>query len=124
MRYQPNKNSIAWCDFKGLEIPEIIKKRPVVIIKKHKQNSRLVYVLPISNTVPEPMRPYHFKINEGFCKEYFNAEPHYVKIDMIYTVSIARLDSVKLESGERVIPVIDSDEFNAIVAKFKIYYNI
>ena len=30
----------------------MVKKRPVIIIKKHKHNGKLVYILPISNLTP------------------------------------------------------------------------
>jgi uncharacterized protein YifN (PemK superfamily) len=124
LKFQPDKNTIVWCDFQGFMVPEIIKKRPVIIIKKHKQNQKLVYVLPISLTVPEVVKPYHYKLPEDFSEKYFKKGDHYVKIDLIYTVSIERLALVKMKTGERVLPVLEDRCFDEVVNKYKMYYNI
>ena len=44
--YQPKEGSVLICDFRGYEVPEMIKIRPVVVIRKHRTNSLLVTVVP------------------------------------------------------------------------------
>jgi len=42
LRYQPKEDSVLICDFRGYEVPEMVKVRPVVILRKHRSNSLLV----------------------------------------------------------------------------------
>ena len=39
--YQPKEGSVLICDFRGYEVPEMVKIRPVVVIRKHRANSLL-----------------------------------------------------------------------------------
>ncbi|WP_414861947.1 hypothetical protein [Pseudomonas sp. IT-P176] len=36
LQYQPKEGSVLICDFRGYEVPEMIKVRPVVVIRKHR----------------------------------------------------------------------------------------
>lgn len=49
------------CDFTGFIEPEMIKTRPVVVVKKHKSNPLLVTVVPLSATKPDPIQDYHYE---------------------------------------------------------------
>lgn len=124
LMFQPKKGDVVWCNFSGFVIPEMVKRRPVIIIKKHKHNSKLVYVLPISNLSPENIKGHHHRLDNEFCIKFFNDKDHWVKIDMIYTVSIDRLDRIKTLDGERIIPSIDTKTLEEIINKFKKYYSI
>ncbi|MCV2223524.1 type II toxin-antitoxin system PemK/MazF family toxin [Pseudomonas sp. C98] len=42
LRYQPKEGSVLICDFRGYEVPEMVKVRPVVVLRKHRSNSLLV----------------------------------------------------------------------------------
>jgi uncharacterized protein YifN (PemK superfamily) len=53
LRYQPQEGSVLICDFRGYEVPEMIEVRPVVVIRKHRTNSLLVTVVPLSTTAPD-----------------------------------------------------------------------
>lgn len=53
LQYQPKEGSVLICDFRGYEVPEMIKVRPVVVIRKHRTNSLLVTVVPLSTTAPD-----------------------------------------------------------------------
>ena len=116
LMFQPKKGDVVWCNFSGFVIPEMVKRRPVIIIKKHKHNSKLVYILPISNLTPEIIKDHHYKLNNDFCIKYFNDQDHWVKVDMVYTVSIERLDRVKTFDGERIIPNIGDEIFKEITS--------
>ncbi|MGN7442685.1 type II toxin-antitoxin system PemK/MazF family toxin, partial [Pseudomonas lactis] len=50
--YQPKEGSVLICDFRGYEVPEIIKIRPVIVIRKHRTNKLLVTVVPLSTINP------------------------------------------------------------------------
>ena len=85
---------VLYCDFStGFQPPEIIKKRPVVILSPR---SQLCIVIPLSTTIPMQVKSYHHQLERSslpsiLCKK----GEVWAKCDMIYTVSLARLDRVK-----------------------------
>nr|WP_255142042.1 type II toxin-antitoxin system PemK/MazF family toxin [Pseudomonas mandelii] len=80
------------CDFRGYEVPEMIKVRPVVVIRKHKTNSLLVTVVPLSTTAPDRILDHHLELQSHLQ----GASPVcWAKCDMVATVSLSRLDRIK-----------------------------
>lgn len=91
LAFQPKDGAILMCDFKGLVEPEMVKTRPVIILRKHRDNSKLVMVVPLSTTAPSSLKDYHIELPSaldtgGLC---------WAKCDMVYTLSIQRLDRIK-----------------------------
>jgi uncharacterized protein YifN (PemK superfamily) len=118
LKYQPKPGAIVKCDFNGYIIPEIVKRRPVVVIHSHKTNPKLVTIVPISATAPSSIEFYHYELNlnnekniEAFlsdCKRWF-------KCDLVYVVSIDRLDRYKHRTtGKRDTPQISSTALRTI----------
>ncbi|MBA4363998.1 MAG: hypothetical protein C0411_25175 [Pseudomonas sp.] len=113
--YQPKEGSVLICDFRGYEVPEMIKVRPVVVIRKHKTNSLLVTVVPLSTTAPDRILDHHLELQSHLQ----GASPVcWAKCDMVATVSLSRLDRIKSRDrhGKRiyVISHLETDEFYAI----------
>lgn len=100
LKFQPKEASVLICDFSGFQSPEMIKTRPVVIIRSHPHNQKLVTIVPLSTTAPEPIEAHHVEL-----PSYAPGPPTvcWAKCDMVYTVSIERLDrwKVKTRQGER-----------------------
>lgn len=44
--FQPKPRSVVYCDFTGFRMPEMTKRRPVIVLRTHKRHRRLVYVVP------------------------------------------------------------------------------
>ncbi|MFZ4526570.1 MAG: type II toxin-antitoxin system PemK/MazF family toxin [Chlorobium sp.] len=89
LSYHPKQGTIVICDFKGFVAPEMVKRRPVVIVSpRMRQREGLCTIVPLSTTPPNDSEAYHYKlyINPVLPKPY-DAEFHWVKADMIYTVS-------------------------------------
>lgn len=97
LKYQPSEGTIISCDFGGFSAPEMIKTRPVVVLRRHRTNSGLVTIVPLSTTVPAVVENFHVAISSL-------SNPCWAKCDMVYTVSIERLDRFKTKdrSGNRV----------------------
>ncbi|WP_348529747.1 type II toxin-antitoxin system PemK/MazF family toxin [Pseudomonas wuhanensis] len=117
LRYQPKEGSVLICDFRGYEVPEMIKVRPVVVIRKHRTNSLLVTVVPLSTTAPDCVLDHHLKL----ASHLHGASPIcWAKCDMVATVSLSRLDRIKSRDrqGKRIylISQLAIDEFFAIKA--------
>jgi len=113
--YQPKEGSVLICDFRGYEVPEMIKVRPVVVIRKHRTNSLLVTVVPLSTTAPDRVLDHHLELQSHLQ----GASPVcWAKCDMVATVSLSRLDRIRSRDrqGKRiyVISQLETDEFYAI----------
>ncbi|MNC18619.1 PemK-like protein [compost metagenome] len=115
LQYQPKEGSVLICDFRGYEVPEMVKVRPVVVIRKHRSNRLLVTVVPLSTTAPDCMLEHHLEL----ASHLHGASPTcWAKCDMVATVSLSRLDRIKSRDrqGNRVyvISQLETDEFHAI----------
>lgn len=114
LRFHPEIGTIAICDFNGFIKPEMVKRRPVVIVSPRFRNRNgLCTVVPLSTTPPNPVMAYHYKLklDEPLPSPY-NSPFHWVKGDMLATVSFNRLylpHTGKDATGQRtyIIKVIE-----------------
>ncbi|SEH93558.1 type II toxin-antitoxin system PemK/MazF family toxin [Pseudomonas asplenii] len=117
LKYQPKEGSVLICDFSGFVAPEMVKQRPVVILRKHPHNSRLVTVVPLSTTAPEKLCAYHVELP---CYLAGDSQKSWAKCDMLYTVSIDRLDRIKTKSRHGMrqyeIMTMNVEHFTAVKA--------
>ncbi|MBF8744052.1 type II toxin-antitoxin system PemK/MazF family toxin [Pseudomonas sp. HD6421] len=95
LRFQPKEATVLMCDFSGFQVPEMVKVRPVVVIRKHSHNHQLVTIVPLSTTRPERLADHHVQL-----PSYLPGSAVYcwAKCDMIYTVAISRLDRCRIKS--------------------------
>lgn len=100
LKYQPSPRSVVMCDFHGLNVPEMVKLREVVVLSRNK-NPKLVTVVPISTTAPQKIEPYHFELSQNTRP---NSQPVrvWVKADMVYTLSIERMELYQTKSRRQV----------------------
>jgi mRNA interferase MazF len=121
IQFHPEPGTIVICDFDGLKAPEITKRRPAIVMSPRFRNrGNLCTVVPLSTTAPQPVMPYHFRLYMEQQLPYpFAADMHWIKADMVYTVSFERLFlpfAGKDELGRRVydVRVIEPNELVAI----------
>ncbi|EKT4493997.1 type II toxin-antitoxin system PemK/MazF family toxin [Pseudomonas putida] len=93
LTFQPKEGDVLMCDFRGYEEPEMVKKRHAVVIRRHRTNSKLVTVVPLSTTAPEEMMDYHVQL-ESMLKQ--GGEVCWAKSDLVATVGLNRLDRCKM----------------------------
>ncbi|KAA0949071.1 MULTISPECIES: type II toxin-antitoxin system PemK/MazF family toxin [unclassified Pseudomonas] len=115
--YQPKEGSVLICDFRGYEAPEIIKVRPVIVIRKHRTNKLLVTVVPLSTTEPRTVLEHHFQLESHLQ----GASPVcWAKCDIVATVNLGRLDRIKSKDrhGKRIYKIAEltSEQFLAVKA--------
>ncbi len=71
------------CDFNGMIAPEMLKRRPVIVISSpelHGDGNRLSTIVPLSTTTPDPVKPYHVLIDDMPVLPYFdNSKTAWVK---------------------------------------------
>jgi len=118
LQFQPKPRAIVVCDFSGFIEPEIIKRRPVVVLAVHKRNSKLVTVVPLSTTAPEQIEAHHYRLKQNPIPGE-QATEVWAKCDMLAVVSIERLDLVRTARGpdgkRRYLTLqIGQDQFDAI----------
>ncbi|WP_339517465.1 type II toxin-antitoxin system PemK/MazF family toxin [Pseudomonas proteolytica] len=115
--YQPKEGSVLICDFRGYEVPEIIKIRPVIVIRRHRTNRLLVTVVPLSTTPPQTVLAHHLQLESHLQ----GANPVcWAKCDIVATVSLGRLDRIKSKDrhGKRTYKIdeLSSEQFLAVKA--------
>jgi len=94
LQFHPEQGTIVICDFKGFVPPEMVKRRPAVIISPRlRGRERLCTIVPLSTTAPREVAAYHFKLHvDPVLPKPYSAKFHWVKADMVYTVSLDRLN--------------------------------
>jgi len=122
--FSPDEGTVLVCDFSGgFRPPEMIEKRPCVVISKRRTNRGLCVVVPISSTpsknpkaivVAMPMQKYPFLRRDGWAKCHAPS-----------TVSIARLSMMRdpstgrgLDTRNTVVDAADLASVRRGVARF------
>jgi uncharacterized protein YifN (PemK superfamily) len=93
--FQPKARQIVFCDFRGYEVPEMVKRRPVVVLAPSPTNRQLVAVVPLSTTQAHRDTQHHVRLGEDILPM-AGGKAVWAKCDMIAVVSIARLDFIPL----------------------------
>lgn len=101
------------CDFQGYVAPEMVKRRPVVILARNRRNRQLVTVVPLSTTEPTPLEPYHHLLGKSPMPN-ARGVACWAKCDMVATVSLARLDRCKAGRGKYLVPMLPATDLTAI----------
>lgn len=119
--YHPGQGAIILCDYRGTILPEMQKKRPVIVLcKQIHSRPNLCTVVPLSTTAPTTMMPYHVKLfTSPPLPEPYNSPFHWVKADMVSAVSFERLSLPfmgKDSSGKRIydIRVLTKTELRSV----------
>lgn len=100
--YYPAAGDIVVCRYDEVVIdPEMRKARPVVVVgPRLRRRARLVTVIPLSTTVPNPIEGYHCRIELARrLPRPFDNPVMWAKCDMLSTVSLDRLDRFKEDRG-------------------------
>lgn len=92
--YNIKTGQVLICDFeRGFVPPEMVKKRPVVVISKNSTHSRgLCTIVPLSTTKPTPIELWHVALSSNPLPHLGNSIQVWAKCDMVYTVSHQRLN--------------------------------
>lgn len=117
LQYHPEPGTIVVCNFRGFVAPEMVKKRPAIVISPRLRNrGNLCTIVPCSTSEPPRISSYHFKlyVDPPLPKPY-DSSFQWIKADMICTVSFDRLNipfKGKDRSGKRIydVRIIDKSE--------------
>ena len=122
IHYHPTPGTIVICDFRGFIAPEMIKRRPAIIVSPRlRGRNGLCTIVPLSTTAPKPIMPYHHRICiDPPLPAPYNSSVQWVKGDMFSTVSFDRLflpRRGKDDSGKRIYDVRIIDDIDFIKIK-------
>lgn len=113
----PDIGTIVICDFTSFVSPEMTKRRPAIVISpRFRDRGELCTIVPLSTTEPAVVMPYHYKlVIDPVLPPPYDSAFHWVKADMLYTVSFARLYlpfEKKDGGGKRIydIRIVQNDE--------------
>ena len=97
LMYYPKLGEILLCDFSGFIVPEMVKRRPVVVIvPRLSGRGDLVTIVPLSTTTPNPQMAYHVKLTlSQTLPSPFSAQQMWAKCDMAMPIARVRLDRFK-----------------------------
>ncbi|WP_336940831.1 type II toxin-antitoxin system PemK/MazF family toxin [Vibrio cholerae] len=105
LRFHPKKGTILCCDFsEGFKAPEMVKIRPVIVVTPQLPGRvDLCTIVPLSTVEPQPKLPFHHEMSPESLTEKLKQKTCWAKCDMLYTVSLERLDRIseKSASGKR-----------------------
>ena len=106
LQFHPKRGTILECNFSGYIMPEIDKKRTVVVISPQLDDrAKLCTVVPLSLTKPNVIKDYHLEIFFNPQLPYpYESESKWLKGDLIYSVSFSRLNLLRTgfdASGKR-----------------------
>lgn len=111
LTYHPKPGEIFMCEFPTEYLHgEMIKKRPVIILNtKIPSRPTLVNIVPISMTAPDPVCSHHVSINRMYLPRGLRDKigDRWAKCDMVYTMSIERLELVRGHKGRDGKRIVD-----------------
>lgn len=118
--YHPRRGEVLVCDFDsgGFTAPEMVKKRPVVVVSVKASHGRgLCSVVPFSTTEAVPPSSWHHPLPHVTVPGWQATGPIWAKCDMLATVSFARLNKpyLRLRSGRAYKTVVLADEDMAAI---------
>jgi mRNA interferase MazF len=95
LRFHPQLGTVLLCDYStGFILPEMVKRRPVVVVSPpFKRRTGVCTVVPLSTTPPLPIEKWHVLLPiEPPLPKPFHRSPVWVKADRSAAVSFERLD--------------------------------
>ncbi|SEA18885.1 type II toxin-antitoxin system PemK/MazF family toxin [Paraburkholderia sartisoli] len=128
--YFPSRGEILVCDFNtGFREPEMIKKRPVIVVSQKSSHSRrLCTVVPLSTTSPAPVKAWHHALPHVVVPGWKTEATMWAKCDMLSTVGFERLNKPYIKSrnsGRRYVEVIlGNGDLTAIDACMRAYLSL
>lgn len=113
LRFHPKAGTLLICDFAGNIIPEIVKRRPVVVITPRlPHRDGLCTIVPLSSKPPDHPQPFHVLLSQSYLPG--ETIDSWAKCDLVCSVSMKRLDRVKAGHRKFIAPMLSAADLAAI----------
>ena len=98
IQFHPRPATVLICNFEtGFVPPEMVKPRRVIVISPKKFNNLgTCMVVPVSKTPPNEAPPLHIQFPAGKYHFFHRDFPCWAKCNMVYSVSLQRLDRLRV----------------------------
>lgn len=125
INFHPKPAQVLICNFNtGFVPPEMVKARRVIVLSPYQFNKRgICTILPLSTTKPNKIEDFHFVIGAGKYSFLSKDKDIWVKADMITTISIARLDRIRV-GNSFLSPSVNAEDFKEIRRCVRNYLDI
>lgn len=115
LKFYRKTGMVLACCFDEYILPEIVKTRSVVVISPTGLiRPKLVTVVPLSTTVPDPVEPYHYKLKGNPIPAESSEINIWAKCDLVATVSYQRLDRVRVRRGKYEVGHVGGEQIKEI----------
>lgn len=115
LKIYPRAGQIYVCDFTGFQEPEMVKKRPVIVISPRlPYRSGIVAVVPISLTEPKHTLPFCYRLSKNYHPEESDDLPCWAKADMVMNVGLYRLSPFKIGRRKYAYPTLTPEDLAAV----------
>jgi len=117
LSFHPHPGHILICDFSGFKAPEIVKRRPVIVVSsKLPYRAGLATVVPISLTPPLREVEYAVKLSRNYHPKEEIDLPCWAKCDLLANVSLERLDRFKVDRRKYIAPKATVEDLQRVRA--------
>lgn len=97
LNFHPRAGQILVCDFRGFEVPEMVKVRPVMVISRRlPHRSDIITVVPISTTAPKHELPFVVRLSKNYHPQAADDLPCWAKCDMVMNLGRHRMNGFKV----------------------------
>ncbi|MBY0508831.1 MAG: type II toxin-antitoxin system PemK/MazF family toxin [Rhodospirillaceae bacterium] len=115
LNFHPRPGQVYVCDFTGFKEPEMVKKRPVVVISpKLPYRSEIVAIVPISLTPPKHDLPFCFRLSKNYHPQEADDLPCWAKADMVVNVGTYRLAPFKIGRRTYAYPTLIPEDLEGV----------
>lgn len=114
IQFFPKPGMVLICDFEtGFQPPEMVKKRRVIVLSPHRLTAQMATVVPVSTTVPAPEMAHHARFEAAAYPFFHQDKPCWAKCDIIHTISLERLDRIRV-GGKYASPSISVSDLDRV----------
>lgn len=113
--FHPRAGQVLVCDFQGFREPEIVKKRPVIVVSPRlPYRSGLVAVVPVSLTPPRNDVPFIARLSRNYNPAEADDLPCWAKCDLVLNIGLWRLDGFKIGRRRWETPQVTGEDLRAV----------
>lgn len=115
LNFHPHAGTVLMCDFRGMIVPEITKKRPVIVVTPRLAfRDKLAMIVPLSTTAPDHPQPFQVRLSRNYHPNEPEHLPVWAKCDLVCSVSFARLDRFDLGNRRFIAPKASAADLAAV----------
>ncbi|MDI3336397.1 type II toxin-antitoxin system PemK/MazF family toxin [Defluviimonas aestuarii] len=115
--FHPRAGQILMCDFRGFQVPEMVKVRPVMIISPRlPYRGDIAAIVPLSLTAPLHNLPFNVRLSRNYNPLEADDLPVWAKCDMLMNLSIRRLEGFKVGRRKWETPQATGEDLKAVRA--------